>query len=287
VSLITLSNFSSFFTKYIINYKGIHNMKVVDIHCHIGEAQFDADRNAVVERMKKADVSAISVGLDFTSSKRAVELADKYENIYACVGVHPEEIQNGELDDDGWVSLLKHKKTVAIGECGFDYFRATDKLEARNTQEPIFHKHIEWAIEHKKPLMLHIRPSHGAYDAYEDALGILEQYKKGHSALYGNSHFFAGTPEIAQKFFDIGFTVSFTGVITFAKEYDEIVRTTPLNMLHAETDAPFVSPEPYRGRRNEPAFVVEVIKKIAEIRRENEESVAEVLVENARRMFGV
>jgi TatD DNase family protein len=262
-------------------------MKFIDIHCHLDMAQFDADREDVVERMRDSDMVAITVGVDFQSSVRAVELADKYDGVYACVGVHPEEVVKGELDNPQWKDLLAHPKTVAVGECGLDYFRSIDSEATRKAQVPVFERQIEWAIEYEKPLMLHVRPSKGMQDAYEDVLDILERYKKDCHSLLGNSHFFAGGLEIAQRFFSIGFTVSFTGVITFARQYDEIIQLAPLDMLHAETDSPFVAPEPHRGKRNEPMYVSEVVKKIADIRGESEEAVMAVLRENAKRVFDI
>ena len=150
-------------------------------------------------------------------------------------------------------------------------------------QEEAFKAQIALANELGKPLMLHIRPSDGSMDAYEDALVILKEYAK----VLGNVHFFAGTYEVAKKFWEIGFTTSFTGVITFATQYDEAIQKAPLDMLHGETDAPYVTPKPFRGQRNEPLHVREVYKRIAELRGEDSEKVRLQLLENARRVFGI
>ena len=173
---------------------------------------------------------------------------------------------------------------MAIGECGLDYYRL--ERDTRELQRTAFIEQIELANTLGKPLMLHIRPGErGAEsgDAYRDAWEIL----KAHATVPGNVHFFAGTVEDARRFFDIGYTISVTGVITFTKDYDEVVRFAPLSMLHAETDAPYVSPKPFRGQRNEPLHVREVYVRIAELKGEDAESVRAQLRENARRLFGV
>jgi len=173
------------------------------------------------------------------------------------------------------------ENVVAIGECGFDYYRVDKETKAR--QEEAFIGQIELANELNKALMLHIRPSDGTVDAYEDALSVLRQ----HARVLGNVHFFAGTYDVAKKFWDMGFTTSFTGVITFASQYDEVVRQAPLDMLHAETDAPYVTPKPHRGTRNEPSHVHLVYERIAELRGEDPEMVRQQLLENAKRVFGI
>jgi TatD DNase family protein len=182
---------------------------------------------------------------------------------------------------DEFKTLASHPKVVAIGECGLDYFRV-DKAK-QEKEEAVFIEHIRLANEVGKPLMLHIRPSEGGMDAYEDALVIL----KAHAKVLGNVHFFAGTYDIAKQFWDIGFTTSFTGVITFASQYDDVIKNAPLAMLHGETDAPYVAPVPFRGKRNEPLHVREVYKRIAEIRGEDAETVREALLHNAEKMFGI
>ena len=141
-------------------------------------------------------------------------------------------------------------------------------------------RQIEFGLKHNLPLMLHCR------DSYGDVLEILNSYKDD-SKLRGNVHFFAGTLEEAKAFWDLGFTISFTGVITFARNYDEVTRAAPIGMIMSETDAPFVAPAPYRGKRNEPSYVIEVVKKIAEIRNEDFESVRREMVENAIRVFNL
>ena len=177
------------------------------------------------------------------------------------------------------------KNIVAIGECGLDYYHGNEK--GKELQKKAFRQQIELALEYQLPLMLHIRPSEGTYDAYEDVLAILKGYKTNNLELIGDVHFFAGTVEIAQEFLDMGFYISFTGVITFAKVYEELVSYVPLDRILSETDAPYVAPIPFRGKRNEPSHVREVVKKIAEIKELDENMVAEQIMKNAKKLFRI
>ncbi len=254
-----------------------------DIHSHLNFSDYVADIEEVIGRLKSTNTYTIVVGTDIESSKQAVSLADKHSQIYACVGVHPVDDPSGGFDEEEFGSLVKNHKVVAIGECGLDFFHQ-DKSNSRERvrQEHLFLKHIDLALTEDKPLMIHSR------DAYSDLLDILEPLAKIEGGkLRGNVHFFAGDIDTARRFFNIGFTVSFTGVITFARDYDEVIKFSPLDMIMSETDAPYVSPTPFRGRRNEPVYVSEVVKKIAEIRGEDLEIVKKVLVENALRVFNV
>jgi TatD DNase family protein len=262
-------------------------MKYIDIHCHLDFKDYDADRQEVLMRMKEKGVEAITIGTDLKSSKRAVEIAEANENIFACIGIHPEEVsKNPSLDYKRGVwgelsELVKRSKVVGIGECGLDYFRLEENKEKIN-QKDLFEQQIQFAIKHNKPLMLHCRES------YDDVLEILENYKKeAGEKLRGNVHFFAGDIKVAKKILDLGFTMSFTGVITFAHDYDEVVSYIPSNSIMSETDAPFVAPVPYRGKRNEPLYVIEVVKKMAEIRGENIDILNKAIINNTQRVFGV
>jgi TatD DNase family protein len=258
--------------------------KYLDIHSHLQMPEYDSDREAVLARMKDAGVGTIVVGVDYESSRQAVELALKNENIYACIGLHPKDNLTEAFDIEAYRKLVQNPKVVAIGECGLDFFRLegdSGKVEEiKAQQKKLFIQQIELAIETDNPLMLHCR------DAYQEVLDILIPYKKqAGEQLRGNVHFFAGDVATAREFVELGFTVSFTGVITFARNYDEVIRSIPLESILSETDAPFVAPVPYRGKRNEPAYVIEVVKKLAEIRGEEVEKVRGQLLENARRVF--
>ncbi len=280
------------------------NLKYIDIHCHLDFSDYGEELPKVLDRMREREVGAITIGTDLESSRRAVEIAEQNENIWACIGVHPdnshqppltlrggaEQVEVGEILE--LEKLIKHPKVVAVGECGLDFFRTPKENleEEKGRQTILFKKQIELALKYDKSLMLHCR------NAYDEVINILESYKgEVGEKLRGNCHFFAGNIEQAKRFLDLGFTMSFTGVITFpprfgetsSHDYDEVVNFLPKGSIMSETDAPFVAPVPHRGKRNEPAFVVEVAKKIAEIRGIGEEEMRTELLDTANRVFGL
>ncbi len=255
------------------------DFKYIDIHSHIDFKDFDADRMELLQKMLRNGIATIVVGVDLKTSQAAVRLTNEHENVFACVGAHPHDDMDFIFEEKDFEQLVKNPKVVAVGECGLDYFKLTENIETeKERQKKEFIKQIEFAIKYNKPLMLHIR------DAYEDVYEILKKYE---SKARGNVHFFAGSLDWAKKFIDLGFTLSFTGVITFARNYDEVIKNIPLEKMHAETDSPFVAPIPYRGKRNEPEYVIEIVKKIAEIRGENFEKVRAQFLENARKVFNI
>ena len=258
-----------------------------DIHSHLYFPDYDKDREEEIKKIKKEKIGTITVGTDWQSSKVAIEMAEEHDNLFASVGQHPGDLKDDSIFDDRLKTLVENKKVVAIGECGLDYFRVAPMNQSlKMIQKTIFEYHIDLALEVEKPLMLHIRSSKGTFDAYNDALTILEHHSKiSGDKLQGNAHFFAGDIEILRRFLAIGFTVSFTGVITFSDDYDEFIKYVPLEMIMSETDAPFVAPMPHRGKRNSPLYVEEVVKKIAEIRNQPLEAVKKALVSNALRVF--
>jgi TatD DNase family protein len=268
--------------------------KFVDNHAHLNFNAFKDDLLEVIARAKEAGVAVINVGTQKDTSVRAVEIAAQNDGVYAIVGLHPvhtgksfhDEKEIGEggqeftsrgevFDYDFYKNLTKNPKVVGIGECGLDYYRLEE--DTKSVQKKAFEEQIRLSLETGKALMLHIR------EAYEDSIEIL----KSHNVSKANVHFFAGSKEIAKQFLDLGFTLSFTGVITFAKEYEELVDYIPLDRILSETDCPYVAPKPYRGKRNEPAYVVEVVKKIAEIKAVAFEDVTAQLRENSKRLFGI
>jgi TatD DNase family protein len=273
-------------------------MKYFDAHTHINFAAYADDREATLLRANDAGVAMNVVGTQLDTSKEAVALAQLHDHVYATIGLHPihtsksfhdaqelgdggkEFTSRGELFDMVSYELLgKNPRVIAIGECGLDYYRADEST--KGVQTKAFIEHIELANALGKPLMLHIRSGSG--NAYEDALEVL----KTHAKVPGDVHFFAGDWQTAKKFLDLGFTLSFTGVITFTHDYDEVVRNAPLEQLLSETDAPYVTPAPHRGKRNESAYVEYVVKAIAGIRGEDEESVRVQLLANAARLFSI
>jgi TatD DNase family protein len=296
----------------------------IDTHAHVNFPVFDADRTDVIARAQSEGVAMINVGTTLDASRDIVALAEQYESgVYAIIGMHPLHVKYDKnlTDEDQetiasidapfdssaeipthyshdytehfneveFEKLISHPKVVGIGECGIDIFRLSPELDNEvdraallKLQETVFRKQIQLAVKYDKPIMIHARES------YKKILEILDEEFITHGAkLRGNAHFFAGTVEEAQAFLDRGFTVSFTGVITFAKHYEELVRYVPLEKMLSETDCPFVAPAPHRGKRNEPVFVKEVVKKIAEIKGLDEELVRATLLENAKRQFRI
>lgn len=260
-------------------------MKIIDTHSHFNLHQFEHDRDDAVVRMQDAGVGTICVGIDVSTSEHAVALAGAHEGIWACVGQHPTEWEK-LYDGEAFERLVQEKKVVAVGECGIDYYREDDRKHSA-IQKELFKKQIELAHTYNLPLMLHIRPQQGTMDAYEEALDMLEVYKKEWEAMRGTAHFFVGTKEVAQRFLNLGFYISFSGVITFVPEYEELVSYVPLERILPETDAPFATPVPYRGKRNQPEYVIEVVKKIAEIKKLPLEEAQKTLLQNTKTLFSL
>ena len=277
-------------------------MKYIDIHGHVNFPVYDPDRAEVIKRCDENDIGLINVGTDFETSYSAVELAKKYSNMWAIIGLHPvhageshndptetglnENKQIGPksfqvFDSDKFLPLAKDSKVVAIGECGLDYFHS--RPEDIDKQKKELEKQIDFANRVNKPLMLHVRNAKTGPSAYMEVVGML----RARANVKANFHFFAGDIEDLKNILDIGGTVSFTGVITFARNYDELIKYVPIDRIMSETDCPFVAPAPYRGKRNEPSYVIEVVKTIAKIRGEDEDVVAKQLVQNAKDFFSI
>ncbi len=275
--------------------------KLIDIHTHVNFNAFKEDGPAIIDCTLKGDVWMILVGSQIDTSRRAVSYAEKYpEGVYAAVGLHPIHLFEDHFDvaeaeqkagvpsyttrpevfdHDAYKEIAMHPKTVAIGECGLDYFRGRDTDEVKKAQQDTFRKQVALAREVKKPLMIHCR------NAYEDVITILKEEKA--DEIGGDIHFFAGSWDIAKQFLGLGFYLSFTGVITFARDYDAVLRNAPLDRVMVETDAPYVTPLPHRGKRNEPLYVEYVAKKIAEIKGIVPEEVFAQTVQNARTLFRI
>lgn len=254
-----------------------------DIHSHLNFADFDPDRDEVIDNLKSQNIYTITVGTDLGTSHQAVDLADGYQELYATIGLHPGDNAKERFIPEEFASLVEHPKVVAIGECGLDYGRLSNITpEEKVRQKEDFERQVEFAVQYDKPLMIHCR------NAYDDLLSILESKKKEYGdRLRGNMHFFTAGTDVADRCLSIGFTLSFTGVITFVEEYADLVSYPPLEMIMAETDAPFVAPVPWRGQRNEPQHVREVVHRIAQVRKEEYEVVRVALVENAVRVFSI
>lgn len=260
-------------------------MKIIDTHSHFNLHQFEHDLKESIERMEYEGVGTICVGIDLDTSDHAMRLAQEHGSIWACVGQHPTKWEKG-FDEIEFRKLLSEPRVVAIGECGLDYYREKDRAEIEKQKE-LFLEQIRLAHETNLPLMLHIRPQEGTMTAYEEALDILEEYKKSWPQIRGTAHFFVGNKDIAQRFLNLGFYISFSGVITFVKEYEELVDFVTLDRILPETDAPFATPSPHRGKRNQPEYVLEVVEKIAQIKKLPFEQVQRQLLENTKKLFNL
>lgn len=280
-------------------------LKYIDIHSHLGFEDYGIDRQAVLGRMAEAGVGTIAIGADLETSKEAVKVATENENVWASIGLHPTHRPDEIFEEQDYAELVKNPKVVAVGECGLEYYKLAGTPEEikdiKERQKENFIRQVKFALKHNKALMLHIRDGEKykglAFEgqafasAFEDTLEILNKIRLDQGLtlgqMRGNVHFFTGKLEMAKKFIDLGFTISFVGLITYIQDFDKIIKNVPLESLQAETDAPYVAPVPHRGERNEPQYVTHVYQKIAEIRGEDREIVRLQLLKNAKRVFGV
>jgi len=278
---------------------------------------FDEDRDAVIRRAIDNDTMVINIGTQYNTSKKAVEMTNEYgEGVYACVGLHPihtgvsyhdedelgsegkEFTSRGEIfDKEKYRELVSLGKVVGIGECGLDYYHMEpDTIEK---QKKAFIEQIELANELDLPLMLHVRNNNidKANNAYFDVYELLKKYSKrinvkGLPAQTGVSHFFAGSVEDMKRFVEIGVYISFAGPITYKPkpeicDYIGVIKETPLNMILADTDSPYVAPVPHRGERNEPLNVRDIVAKIAEIKGISEAEASKSIFSNAQKLFEI
>lgn len=253
-------------------------MKYFDSHCHLQLSQFDADREATLARMQEKQTGGVVVGTDYAMSVAAVELAKQHNFLWAAVGLHPNDSADELFDMPAYEALAQSPKVVAIGECGLDYFRGGGSFEEKTVQRMRFEMQIELALKVGKPLIVHCR------NAHEDMLGILAQKKLDIPVII---HFFTGSGELAQKYVELGCYLSFPGPITYTDTYDQSIIDTPIDKILSETDSPFAAPVPYRGKRNEPAYVDHIVAKIALIKEMDLPDVAAQIVLNSQRIFGI
>lgn len=285
--------------------------KLIDTHCHLNFNAYKDDTDEVIKRTLKEDVWMVNVGSQSSTSERAVRVAQKYrKGVYASVGLHPAHLCESYIDEEEldniyvktrqedfnynyYKKLAQNNKVVAIGETGLDYTYLPkncdcDKKEEIKKQKKVFCEHIKLAKELNLPLIIHCRDTHGG------ALKILNKEQDGN--LRAVTHCYTGNWGEAKTYLGLGFLISFTGIITFKinpKQLDlqkrtlEVVLKTPLEKIMIETDAPYLTPEPRRGKRNEPLYVEFVARKIAEIKGLNFEKVAEQTTKNAIRFFNL
>lgn len=253
---------------------------LIDTHAHLDDARFDGDRDAMIARAREAGVEHfVTIGCDLSTSRAAVELADRYPFVYATVGVHPHEAkQIGDSWYDDLRRLAQHKKVVAYGEIGLDYHynHSPPKLQRER-----FREQITLARELRLPIVVHTR------EAQDDTIAILKE--ENAADVGGVFHCFSGDARLAKNALDLGFLLSFSGVITFqnATMLRDIVKTVPMDRILVETDSPYLTPAPHRGKRNEPAHVRLVAEKIAAIQGMTADQIAELTSQNARRVFKI
>ncbi|QGP92014.1 D-aminoacyl-tRNA deacylase [Neomoorella glycerini] len=253
---------------------------LIDSHAHLNDPAFAADLAGVLGRLQEAGVVAvINVGYDVPSSRRAVEQAHRWQFIYAAVAIHPHDAMTFDSEAEAAIrGLAGDSRVVAIGETGLDYYR---NLSPRQRQQEVFRWHLELARSLRLPVIVHDR------DAHEDTLQILK--KAAPLPAGGVLHCFSGSWEMARECLGLGFYISFAGPVSFknAHKLRAVAARVPLERLLIETDCPYLTPEPHRGRRNEPAYVGLVADAIAAARGLAPEAVSEATAANARRLFGI
>lgn len=284
--------------------------RYIDIHAHTNFKVFDENREEVISRALENDTWIINIGTQYDTSKKAVEMTNQYEGMYSTIGLHPihttashhdeselgadgkEFTSRGEIfDREKYRKLTKLGKVVGIGECGLDYYHLEE--ESIEKQRDAFIFQIELANELDIPLMLHVRNSSTdkSRNAYFDVYELVKKYST-RSSMKGVSHFFAGSVEDMKRFVEIGIYISFAGPITYKPnpnicDYEAVIKETPLDMILADTDSPYVAPVPHRGSQNEPMYVKHIVSKIAQIKGLDEPEVAKQIVINARKLFSI
>jgi TatD DNase family protein len=251
-------------------------MQYIDTHAHYDDERFDSDREVLLPALHKSGTrKIINIGCNLPRTKMSAELAERFDFVYAAAGIHPQDVSDLPKDYlDILSAYLKMSKTVAIGEIGLEYF---GEYAGKDLQERVFREQIELARSFGKPIVIHSR------DAAEDTIRILRDY----APIKGQMHCFSYSAECAEIFLKIGLHISFTGVLTFknARRAIEALEKVPPDRLLTETDCPYMSPEPVRGTRNHSGNIPHIINKIAEIKNETPEKIAEVTINNAESLF--
>jgi TatD DNase family protein len=259
----------------------------VDSHCHLDGPRFDSDREHVIARARTAGVAkmlAIGTGDGPPTLDCAVRLAKNYDSVYATIGIHPHEANlSSDGDFDQLQQLAREPKVIAWGEIGLDYYY---DHSPRDIQKNVFVRQMQLARAAKLPIVIHCRPSDHSDNAWEDCLSLIEEHWNS-SGLGGVLHCFTGDWSHASRALDMGFMISFAGNVTFpkAQQIHDAATRAPVDRLLIETDSPFLAPVPYRGKRNEPAFVKEVARRIGELRGLSMEEVGERTAQNFYRFF--
>ena len=254
-------------------------MSLFDTHAHYDSGGFNADRHEVLAALPAGNVAlVVNPGCDVESSRTAVALAERYPHVYAAAGIHPSDCAGaGEAEFDAIRALAQHEKVVAIGEIGLDYYWQDNP--PREFQEMVLRRQIELALELDLPVIIHDREAHG------DSLRIVLDYP----ALRGVFHCFSGSPEMAQELLKRGWYLGFDGPITYknARRSPEVAAITPLDRIVIETDAPYLTPVPHRGERNDSRLLTYVVEKLAEWKGVSPEEMEAITFENGKRLYGL
>ena len=286
----------------------LQNNMLIDTHCHLSFKAFENDWKDVVKRARERDILMITVGAARETSQKSIAIAQQEDGVFASIGCHPTHADDEEFDADWYSSAADNPKVVAIGETGIDYYHLNDRdfchsdravlgerrnpFAAKNTilkkQEELLINHLKIAKEKDLPVILHARSgkTESSGIAYEHLYRVIKDFGYFRCVV----HCFGGSWDWAEKFLDLGLMISFTGIVTFknaSEALKEVVRKMPLDRFMIETDAPYLSPEPMRGKQNEPAFVEYVARGIADIRNLPYDEIAMHTTENARRFFGI
>ncbi len=250
---------------------------IFDTHAHYDDTRFDGVRDEMLMSMPQKNVCGIiNCGTDIASSKIAIELAEKYTYVFAAVGYHPESVDNGTcFDEKQMLKFIKENKVVAIGEIGLDYYWDTTFKEH---QLDMFERQLQFALAHSLPVIIHDREAHA------DTLRLIKKYKPR-----GVLHCFSGSVEMAKEVVDLGMYIGIGGVVTFknSKKIVEVIKEIPIERILLETDAPYLAPEPFRGKLNRSDYIEFVAKKIAEIKNIGYEQVLTRTLENTKKLFKI
>ncbi len=261
----------------------------VDSHCHLDGKQFANDREQVIARAREAGVQAmvaIGNGDGPDHADCGIRLAEQHDFMYATLGIHPHEASLANESAFGKMEeLAKHPKIIAWGEIGLDYFY---HHSPRDVQQQVFVKQMELARAAKLPIVIHCRPSDNSDDAWQDCLGLIEQHWNP-AGIGGILHCFTGTWTEAKRALDMGFMISFAGNVTFpkAQQIRDAAKQVPLDRVLIETDSPYLAPVPHRGKRNEPAFVVETARQLGELRGLSRDEIGQKTTQNFNRFFSL
>lgn len=263
---------------------------LIDTHCHLNFEDFDKDRDEIINRCLSNDIYIINVGADLETSQKAVEIAGKYnKGVYASVAIHPHNVGPDKSSTFRRVAdLAKSAKVVAIGECGLDYAFCENDEKIQKLQQKVFIQHLKLAKELNKPIIIHSRR------LFPEILEIVKKYPE----VKGVLHCYMGRWSYAEEYLKLGFYISFTGLITYARDYDKVIKNCPLDRILIETDAPYLpphqifgggglTPEDRKKIRNTPLNVKYVAKKIAEIKEISFDQVADQITQNAKELFGI